>query len=697
MSQPFLELVETLARRRGVTLAPDWAAGAPDDLELDDREASSRLASALGWPEPQRVMARPRANAFPVLVFTPSGWALAEQWETRTTIRALAMGGIEEVVWDRNSLLVEIRFPARAERQSFGRARSIFWSAIMRRKHILFETVVATVVVNALALATSLYSMQVYDRVIPRGGFATLWVLTAGIGFALLIDFMMRVIRALMVGREAMAIDAEVSEYFFDRMQAVRLDARPPGIGTMAAQLRGLEQVRQIFSSASIFVIADLPFALLFLVVMGVIGGVVVVVPLAIFALSLLLAVLFSKGIREHADRTQVTGNRKNGLLVEALDASETIKANRGGWHMLAAWNNLIDAVNSHDVKVQRWSVFASQTFSFLQQIAYVGIVVWGAYRVNQGDMTMGGLIACTIISGRINGPLVASLPGFVVQWGYARASLRALDQLLAMPSDQPLDMQKIRPDTLGSALKVENIAFAHGESRFGLVVPKLEIGPGERVGIIGSVGAGKSTLLRLLAGLVPPQKGHVLLGGIALDQIAEDSLRREICYFPQDYRLVSGTLRDNLTMGLSTVSDDRLMEAASRTGLDDLVRMHPKGFDLPIFEGGGGLSGGQRTMVGLARVFLLRPRFLLLDEPTSNLDQENEARVLEFLAKASEPSTSIVIVTHKLQFLGAMSRLLVMQGGKVVLDGDTASVIGKLRRAKAASPFPHPPTGTET
>lgn len=697
MSQPFLELVEAFARRRGVILAPDWAAGAPDDLDLHDREASSKLAAALGWPEPQRVVARPRANAFPMLILTPTGWALAEQWETRTTIRALAMGGIEEVVWDRNSLLVEMRLPAMAERKSFGRARSIFWSAIMRRKHILFETVVATVVVNALALATSLYSMQVYDRVIPRGGFATLWVLTAGVGFALLIDFMMRVIRALMVGREAMAIDAEVSEYFFDRMQAVRLDARPPGIGTMAAQLRGLEQVRQIFSSASIFVMADLPFALLFLVVMGVIGGVVAIVPLAIFALSLLLAFIFSRGIREHAEKTQVTGNRKNGLLVEALDASETIKANRGGWHMLAGWNNLIDAVNSHDVKVQRWSVFASQTFSFLQQIAYVGIVVWGAYRVNQGDMTMGGLIACTIISGRINGPLVASLPGFVVQWGYARASLRALDQLLAMPSDQPLDMQKIRPDTPGSALKVENIAFAHGESRFGLFVPKLEIGLGERVGIIGSVGAGKSTLLRLLAGLVPPQKGHVLLGDIALDQIAEDSLRREICYFPQDYRLVSGTLRDNLTMGLSTVSDDRLMEAASRTGLDDLVRMHPKGLDLPIFEGGGGLSGGQRTMVGLARVFLLRPRFLLLDEPTSNLDQENEARVLEFLTKASEPSTSIVIVTHKLQFLGAMSRLLVMQGGRVVLDGDTASVIDKLRRAKATSPIPHPPTGTET
>lgn len=696
MSQLLLELIEALARRRGVTLAPDWAAEAPADLDVSDPEALNRLTAALDWPEPQRARARPRANAFPLLIFTPSGWALAEQWETRTTIRALAVGGTEEVVWDRGCLLVELRFPAMAERKSFARARSIFWSAIMRRKHVLFETIIATVVVNALALATSLYSMQVYDRVIPRGGFATLWVLTAGIGFALLIDFMMRVIRALMVGREAMAIDAEVSEYFFDRMQAVRLDARPPGIGTMAAQLRGLEQVRQIFSSASIFVMADLPFALLFLVVMGVIGGVVAIVPLAIFALSLLLALIFSRGIREHADRTQVTGNRKNGLLVEALDASETIKANRGGWHMLAAWNNLIDAVNGHDVKVQRWSVFASQTFSFLQQIAYVGIVVWGAYRVNEGDMTMGGLIACTIISGRINGPLVASLPGFVVQWGYARASLRALDQLLAMPSDQPLDMQKIRPDTLGSALKVENIAFAHGESRFGLAVPKLEIGPGERVGIIGSVGAGKSTLLRLLAGLVPPQKGHVLLGGVALDQIAEDSLRREICYFPQDYRLVSGTLRDNLTMGLPTVSDDRLMEAASRTGLDDLLRMHPKGLDLPIFEGGGGLSGGQRTMVGLARVFLLRPRFLLLDEPTSNLDQENEARVLDFLKKTGDPSTSIVIVTHKLQFLGAMSRLLVMQGGRVVLDGDTASVIDKLRRGeKAASAIPQPQAGS--
>ena len=692
MTLPHLDMIEALARRRGVRLAPDWAAAAPADLDFHEPAAIDRLVSALEWPAARRVRARPRANAFPLLIFTPgSGWALAEQWETKSTIRALALDGIEEIAWDGECLLYEMTFPAMHERQGGSRARDIFWSAIMRRKHVLIEAIIATVVINILALATSLYSMQVYDRVIPRGGFATLWVLTIGIGLALLIDFLMRVTRALMVNREAMAVDAEVSEYFFDRMQAVRLDARPPGVGTMAAQLRGLEQVRQIFSSASIFVMADLPFAVLFLIVMGAIGGIVAIVPLVIFALSLLLACLFSRAIRENADRAQVTGNRKNGLLVEALDASETIKANRGGWHMLAAWNNLIDAVHRHDLQVQRWSALAGQTFTLMQQISYVGIVVWGAYRVNAGDMTMGGLIACTIISGRINGPLVASLPGFVVQWGYARSSLQALDRLLAMPSDQPLDQQKIRLGAVEARLEVENVVFAHADSRFGLVVPKLTIGPGERVGIIGSVGAGKSTLLRLLTGLVPPHKGHVLLDGIALDQIAEDDLRRTICYFPQDYRLVSGTLRDNLTLGLPACSDEALLEAASRSGLDNLIKMHPKGLDLPIFEGGGGLSGGQRTMVGLARVFLLRPRFLLLDEPTSNLDQENEARVLDFLARESGPEMSVVIVTHKLRFLDTMTRLLVMQEGRVVLDGPSASVIQQLRRAqgKAATASP--------
>jgi ATP-binding cassette subfamily C protein LapB len=684
VTSPHLEMIEALARRRGVRLAPDWAAGVPADLDFRDPAAIGGLTDALGWPSARRVRARPRANAFPLLIFTSgSGWALAEQWETKGTIRALALDGIEEVVWSRECLLYELNFPALAEKQNLSSARGIFWSAIMRRKHVLVEAAVATVVINILALATSLYSMQVYDRVIPRGGFATLWVLTVGIGFALLVDLVMRVTRALMVNREAMAIDAEVSEYFFDRMQAVRLDARPPGVGTMAAQLRGLEQVRQLFSSASIFVMADLPFALLFLVVMGAIGGVVAIVPLVVFALSSLLAVLFSRGIREYADRAQVSGNRKNGLLVEALDASETIKANRGGWHMLAAWNDLIDAVHRHDLQVQRWSAIASQTFMFLQQISYVGIVVWGAYRVNAGDMTMGGLIACTLISGRINGPLVASLPGFVVQWGYARSSLQALDRLLSMPSDQPLDRQKIRLDTVKARLEVEDAIFAQVDSRFALTVPKLVIGPGERVGIIGSVGAGKSTLLRLLAGMMPPQKGHVLLDGIALDQLAEDDLRREVCYFPQDYRLVSGTLRDNLTLGLPACPDDVLLEAASRTGLDDLIKTHPKALDLPIFEGGGGLSGAQRTMVGLARVFLLRPRLLLLDEPTSNLDQENEARVFDFLTKESGPDMSVIIVTHKLRFLGAVSRLLVVQGGRIVLDGPRASVIEQLRRSQ--------------
>lgn len=687
MTASIIDLVGAFARRKNVSLSPNWAAQVQGVLAVDDPDSLSTICTSCDWRLSRR-KGKPRAHQFPLLFWHDElGWCIAEGWLTKSTLRVVSSNGPVDADWSHELTLWDIDFPGATRLAGTSRAIDVFWSAIMRRKSMIFDASIATIVINLIALATSIYSMQVYDRVIPRAGFDTLIVLTVGMVFALLVDMFIRNTRAMMIDREAGDIDSEVSEYFYSRMQAVRLDARPRSIGTMAAQLRGTDQVRSLLSAASLFVLADLPFALLFMGVMAWIGGVVAIVPLVAFPLALILAGLMARFIKADTASAQVTGNRKNGQLVEALDAAETVKANLGGWHMLASWNRLVDEVHRHDLRVKRWSTMSSSGFSLIQQLAYVGVVCLGAFEVAKGNMTMGGVIACSILSGRVNGPLVAALPNLIIQWGYARSSLSALDNILAMPSDQPEDRQMVRQSDITGHLKVEAVKFAHQGSRLGMNLNSLEVKPGERIGIIGPVGSGKSTLLKLLSGLYASQEGHVLLDGIDVRQIAEEDLRRQVCYFPQEYRLITGTLRDNLTLGLATPNDEFLLEAATKTGLIQLIKSHPMGLDLPISEGGNGLSGGQRVQVGLTRVLMAKPRVLLLDEPTANLDQDSETRVLQAILESIGPDGTLILVTHKMQLVGLVERLVVVANGQIVIDGPTQSVLGKLRPAQSAPP----------
>lgn len=688
MTTGLIDLIAPFARRRAVELAPNWyadadaAAGGHDGV-YDGPDGLEKMCAALGWDKPEALTHRPRPNEFPMLAYRDGqGWAIAEQWDTTDQVRV--SNQIGHGVWpaDEATHFYAFNLPDPFRPTNDEKAVNIFWRAIRRRKGALVAAVVATVMANFITLATSLYSMQVYDRVIPRGSYATLWVLTVGVLFALLIDFILRTTRALLIEREAARIDTETSEFFFARAQSVRLDARPPGVGTMAAQLRGLEQIRSFLSSGTIFLVADLPFALFFIVIIFALGGIIAVVPVIFFPLSLLLAFFFARMIRSATDRAQVSGNRKNGLLVETLDAAETVKANRGGWHMLARWNRLMDEVHENEDPVKRWSSTAGAIFSTLQQVAYVGIIAFGAIEVAEGNMTTGALIACSIIAGRINGPLITQLPGLIVQWGYARSSLKALDSIMVLPPDQPADVASLRPEALPGPLKLERIQFAYPGARTGIDIARLEIKPGERVGLIGGIGSGKSTLLRLMAGLYAPQQGTVTIGGLDTANLAGDVLRNHVGYLPQDFRLINGTLRDNLLLGIPDPGDDAIIAASDKTGLSQLIAGHPKGLDLPIAEGGRGLSGGQRTLAGLTRLMLIEPKLWLLDEPTANLDQQTEATVLNALSARMGAESTFVLVTHKLALLSLVSRVIVLGQGKVLLDGTTQEVLQRLQSA---------------
>jgi ATP-binding cassette subfamily C protein LapB len=676
--------VELFARHRGVELPPHWA----DAIAIDgteDGSALERLAADAGWKTPIEVTGKPRANQFPLLVYSPErGWAMAEQWEGLELLRVNTGQASER--WDYRSdfRFYELALPRAVERTSTPTALSVFSRALLLRKKVFGSAILATILINLIALGTALYSMQVYDRVIPRSGFSTLWVLTVGVIFALLMDLILRTTRALMIEREAARIDAEVSEFFFARTQAIRLDARPNSVGTMAAQLRGLEQVRSLLSSASIFLLADLPFALFFIFVIASLGGIVAIVPLISFPFALAMGYMFARLIRKDANRAQISGNRKNGMLVESLDAAETIKANRGGWHMLGRWTDLMEELQLHEDPVKRWSAIAMSMFGTLQQVAYVAIICVGAIQVSYGNMTMGALIAVAIIGGRVNGPLVSQLPSFLIQWSYARSSLGMLDNILSLPLDRPVEMETLRPEKLQGPIRLQDVQFAYKGSRSGLNIPRLEIRPGERVAIIGGIGSGKSTLLRLMAGLYAPEQGAITIGGLDMGHIAEDVLRRHIGYLPQDTRLLNGTLRDNILLGMANPGDDALMEVAEKTGLAPMIASHPLGLDLPISEGGKGLSGGQRTLTGLTRLMLDSPRVWLLDEPTANLDQATENRILNVLKQTMSPDSTLVLVTHRLQLLSLVDRVIVVASGRILMDGPPKEVMAKLQPQKA-------------
>ena len=678
MAADLLAAIERYADAAGHALPPGWANECDAGALPDGVEALDGLRVALGWAAPQVITGRPRPDEFPLLVHdAAAGWLVAQQWIGDDDM-ALVGGGSLAFLAESQSLF-QLRWPNPLGDERITALR-IFTRAIVRRSRALMLAGLATVFANLLALAISLYAMQLYDRVIPLASFDTLIVLTVGVVFALTLDLMLRSLRGVLIEAEAQNIDQEVSEFFFARAQAIRLDARPGGIGTMAAQIQGQEQIRQVMSAGSLFVLTDLPFAILFILVVASIGGPVALVPVVSFPIAIAMALLFARIIRKGAERAQVTGTRKNGMLVEMLDASETLKANLGGWHMLARWNRLIREIHHYEDPVKRASAVSGALFSTMQQATYVAVLCFGAYLAATGAITTGALLACSIIVGRINGPLIAQLPNLIVQWGYARSSLKGLDALLQHPVEKTAAQGGLRPSRLAGALVLREARFAYAGGPDVISIDRLMINPGERVAVLGGVGAGKSTLLRLLAGLYSPTSGAITLAGIDLAQIAEEAVRRNIGYVSQSARLVRGSLRDSLTMGLAGISDDELIRVAQSTGLDALFAGGNRGLDTELQEGGAGLSGGQRALVSLNRLIHAAPAIWLLDEPTAALDAASEKAVLDAVESRLAKDGILIMATHKIGLIERFDRVIVMARGSVISSEPRDDFLRKVR-----------------
>lgn len=570
--------------------------------------------------------------------------------------------------------------PARPARpQSAPSAARLVWSSLWRCKPVFAEALVATGLVNILALSASIFSMQVYDRVIPNYGFQTLWVLSLGVLGALLLEFMLRQVRGIAMEKTTLHIDAHLSGWLFERALGIRLEARPPAIGTLAAQIKGFEMVRAAMSGASIFMLADLPFTLFFIAVIAAIGGWLVLVPLALLPVSLITGLMFQRQIARHTREQQGHANRKAGLLVESIDGADSVKANGGEWKLQWRWRALVDEAGRSEYFIRHYSSLSQHLTVALQQAGYVGLVAAGAWLVTQNQLTMGALIACTIVHGRALSP-IAQLPALMVQWEHARAAMAGLDQLIHLPNEIDEREVALNPGTLAPSMRLDGVRFAYGAASDAAVdVARLDIRAGEKVGIIGAIGSGKSTLLKLASGLYRPAQGKVFLGGIDAALLSVPYVRETVAYLPQDVRLTSGTLRDNLLQGLPDPGDEALLHAARETGLIQLIAHHPRGLALPITEGGRGISGGQRQLVALTRMVLSRPAVLLLDEPTASMDPATEAQAVALLASPAYAQATLVVATHKTALLPMLDRLLVMQNGRIVMDGPRELVLARL------------------
>lgn len=635
---------------------------------------------AMGF-HPPRWFRKPDPSRLPMITFDPvEGWLRILARRPNGDWVMLRPDGSEAMVKKLTAKRFA-RLPTQKTHDPEMPARSVFKAIFHKQKGTYIEAAMATVLINTVAFAASLYSMQVYDRVIPTSGYSTLFVLCVGALLATGVEFAVKIARSHILDRAVENMDMDLSRDIVQRLLSVRVDQLPSTVGTLSGQLRGYETIRGFISQATLYAFVDAPFAIIFIIVIWLIGGpLLAAIPTVFFVLAMVTGLLYRKKIQDHATEGAQASNRKTGLLVEAVEGVETIKATGSTWRMLSNWVSTVEEAIFHDIKMRHINEKSGYITAALQQISYVGLVTAGAYEVTQGMVTMGGLIACSIISGRALAP-VAMLPSLLVQWGHAKAALDGLERVYMLQSDNHGVESPLMPDVLHGDIGFDNVVFAYPDCPPASNIPSLKINRGEKVGIIGPVGAGKSTLLKLASGLYKPQRGRITLDGLDIHQIDRHSLTKSLAYLPQQSRLFMGTLRTNLLLGMPSPGDQALLEAAKITGLYNLISAHPKGLDMPIAEGGDGLSGGQKQQVALTRLLLARPKIWLLDEPTASLDESTENHIINTLMRQMTDEHTLLLVTHRPALLRMVKRLVVVTNKGVTLDGPTEQVLQQLVR----------------
>ncbi|EDK29564.1 toxin secretion ATP-binding protein [Vibrionales bacterium SWAT-3] len=557
-----------------------------------------------------------------------------------------------------------------------------FWSTIWESKNIYRDVLIASILINIFAIAAPMFTRLVYDKVVPNLAFETLWVLASGIFVVFLFDLLLKLMRSYFIDVAGKKSDILISSKLFSKVLGIRMEAKPASVGAFAKNLQEFESIREFFTSATIGSLIDLPFAIMFLALIWLMAGNLVFVPFAGVVILIIYALLIQGPLRRTIEEGSRLASQKYANLIESLAGLETVKLFSAQSQFQFRWEEAVAHMANWNIKSRRITDSIQNTAGFVQQSTNVGMIIFGVYLIAEGELTMGGLIAATMLSGRAIGPLV-QLSLLSTRYNQAKSSMTLIEQVMSMPDEQEEGKRYIHRPIIQGHIALDKVTFHYPDSPVASVRDlSLTIAPGEKVAIIGRIGSGKTTLERLIMGLYKPTEGHVRIDDTDMEQLHHVDVRRNIGCVPQDSNLFYGSVRDNITLGRPLVDDRDVMDAANRAGVTAFTQQDPAGLERQVGEGGGLLSGGQRQSIAIARAFLGRPPVLLMDEPTSAMDNRSEMHIKHQLSQLL-PSETLILITHKTSMLDVVDRVIVMEKGSIIADGPKAKVLSDLKQGR--------------
>ena len=553
-----------------------------------------------------------------------------------------------------------------------------FWNTLWLSRSIYKDVLVASLLINLFVLATPLFTMNVYDRVIPNSAKETLFVFTIGVVAVYLLDSFLKFTRSYFLELAAKRSDIIISSIIFEKVLNLKMESHPGSVGSFASNLRDFESIRSFITNSSLSILIDLPFAIIFLIVIYYIGGQIVIIPIVTIILIFLYALVIKKPLQKSIESAYEAGAKKNGILIEALQNIETIKTMSMAGKTQYAWEEATGEIANKNLKSRLLSASIPNITGLLTQLNTVFIVFFGVYLISDFELTMGGLIATVILTSRTIAPM-GQAAALITSYEDAKTSYNILNDIISKPVDRPYAKQFVQLEDDIQSVEFKNVTFSYPDcdnpalSNISFIINK-----GEKVAFIGKIGSGKSTIAKLLLKLYSPQEGQILINGIDISQLDPAELRKAFSYVPQDIHLFRGTLKENILSSNQFASDKELIKASKISHTDSFVKRHPRGYDMPIGERGAGLSGGQRQSVAIARAFINDSSFMILDEPTNAIDQTTEINILKSMKENIKDKT-IILVTQKMSMLELTDRVIVLHESKKLADGKKVDVLKQL------------------
>ena len=554
-----------------------------------------------------------------------------------------------------------------------------FFLYISDQKKFYLQAILASIFINIFALITSIYIMVIYDRIIPNNAISSLISIIIGVLFVIAMDFSMKMLRGYFLDMAGKQIDSSSSRDIFQKIVGYDLSKAPKFSGELVSVVREFETFREFFNSITLTSLVDFPFILVFLAVIYGIGGNIAFVPGFIVPVVIIFGLLIQPVLKQISEDSQRDGQAKQTVLGEMINGLETVKTVSGGSVLKTRWMNAVEAQSKTSIKSRIFTQLALNFAGIGQQLSQVGIIGFGVLAVSSGDMSMGALIACTILSGRTLAPL-GQIGGLMGRLNSAKAAYHSVTKFMLEASREETAKDYFPRDNIIGSIEFSHANFSYSsDSQIILNDLNLKINAGEKVAVIGKIGSGKTTLLKLILGLYQPTNGSTLIDGANIQQIRPDDIRKQFGVVMQNTYLFSGSIRDNIAFGLDEVSTEQIDEAANIAGVTEFTKKMNNGLDYQLSEGGKDISGGQRQAIALARAIVRKPAIILLDEPTSAMDLTSERQIIRNL-KSYFTKQTLVVVTHRMSLLQLVDRVIAIDDGKVTVDGSRDSILNKLK-----------------